>query len=232
MAGVAERLRAIQVRVEAAAARAGRDPASVILIAVSKTQSVQAVQEAVDAGARVLGENYVQEMLAKQDEVSGAQWHFIGHLQSNKAREVVGRVALVHSVDRARLADALSRRSVEADVETQVLIEVNVGGEASKSGVAPEEALDLARHISALAGIKLRGLMTIPPRVEDPEESRGAFRALAALAREIDAAHLDGVVMDVLSMGMSGDFEVAIEEGATHVRVGTAIFGPRPPKAP
>lgn len=231
---VAERLAAVKARIAAAEARAGRAPGSVRLLAVSKTQPLAAVLEAAAAGQRCFGENYVQELVEKADGARGQgvglDWHFIGHLQSNKARQVVGRADLVHSVDRESLAAELSRRSLGLGGVTPVLLEVNLGGEASKSGVAPEDAPALARVVGALPGLSLRGLMAIPPPVEDPEASRPAFRRLAALAREIDALGVPGVEMRELSMGMSHDFEVAIEEGATLVRVGTAIFGPRAPK--
>jgi hypothetical protein len=224
---IAERLATIERRIGEAARRAGRDPKAVTLIAVAKTHPPEMVQAAFAAGARAFGENYVQELRAKQEALAALgpdlRWHLIGHLQKNKAKDVVGRVALIHGVDDAALADTLGGRAARAGVVQDVLIEVNVGGEASKAGVEPAALPGLVDHVRATPGLRLRGLMCIPPPPPVPEANRGAFRSLAALAR----AHGLGE----LSMGMSDDFEVAVEEGATLVRVGTAIFGPRPERA-
>lgn len=233
MSTIAERYVKVSAQVAEAARRAGRDPREITLIAVSKTKPIEAVREAFDGGARLFGENYVQELVAKADALPEAEWHFIGQLQSNKIRALIGRVACIHSVDREKLVAEISRRSVAAGVTTDVLIEVNIGGEASKSGVAPGDLLPLARAAAAAPGVRLRGLMAIPQAVGDAEDARPAFRALAQLLDDLRGADLRDGPLDMLSMGMSHDFEVAIAEGATHVRVGTAIFGERayPPQA-
>lgn len=228
---VAGRLAAVRERIAAACRRAGRDPATVTLIAVSKAQPVSAVGEAADAGQLDFGESYVQEWLDKREalaERADLRWHFIGHLQSRKAREVVGRAALVHGVDRPDLATELDRRSSRAGLVTPCLLQVNVGGEATKGGFDPHEVPGAAAAVAALPGLSLRGLMAIPPPVDDPEEARPYFRMLADLRDR--ARRATGLPLPELSMGMSGDYEVAVEEGATLVRVGTAIFGDRPPR--
>jgi pyridoxal phosphate enzyme (YggS family) len=219
---VAERLASVRARIEAACARAGRNPGEVALVAVSKTHSAQQVRLAYEAGQRLFGENYVQELVAKAEalrDLPELRWHFIGHLQRNKAKEVARLSRCVETVDSVRLADALARRVDPSGAPIEVLVQVNVAREPRKSGCAPEELAAIIEHVRALPTLALRGLMTIPPLSADPEEARPHFRALRALA----AAH----GLRELSMGMSGDLEVAIEEGATIVRVGTAIFGPR-----
>lgn len=225
---VAARLAEVNERIEAAAGRAGRDPAQVRLIAVSKGFPVDAALEAYRAGATHLGENRAQELKEKALAVSvPVVWHFIGHLQTNKARHVVGTARLIHSVDRFGLAEELARRARLRNVDQEVLVEVNVSGEVSKHGVEPAKALSLAEEIDALDGLAVRGLMTMAPLAEDAEEARPVFSELRDLGER-----LLEVVPDAreLSMGMSRDFEVAIEEGATLVRVGEAIFGPRRPR--
>ena len=212
----AERLAEVRARVRAAAERAGRDPASVLLIGASKTVPADRLKGFVAAGLADLGENRVQEAEDKVAAVVGATWHLIGHLQSNKARKAVALFDWIHSVDSARLADALDRIAGELGRRPRVLVEVNTSGEASKAGVPPDDARGLVAHVKALPHLSLEGLMTIGPLEGDP---RGAFRTLKALK--------DGTGLTELSMGMSGDFEVAIEEGATMVRVGTALFGRR-----
>ena len=222
---IGERYQAVHARVVAAALRAGRDPAEVTLVAVSKTWPADVVAEAAAAGVPVFGENRAQELKEKHSVLgSRVRWHFVGPLQSNKVRAVVGVAELVHSVDRYGLAEAIARRARSAGAVQDVLIEVNVGGEATKHGVEPAGAVRLAEEVAALEGISVRGLMAIPPRADDPERSRPYFRDLAAL-RDLVGAAVPGATG--LSMGMSADFEVAIEEGATVVRVGEAIFGPR-----
>jgi len=215
---VASGLAAVRARIRQAAARAGRDPSSVRLIAVSKTQPVELLREAVQAGQTLFGENYAQELREKSQALgAGVEWHFIGALQTNKAKLVVGRAALIHTCDRLALAQELSKRALAAGLVQPVLLEVNVGREPQKAGVLPEDAAGLVEQVRALEGLRCDGLMCIPPASGDP---RPHFRAL----RELCAT----VGLRELSMGMSADFEAAVEEGATLVRVGTAIFGERP----
>jgi hypothetical protein len=221
---IATRLAAVHERIACAASRAGRDPAAVRLVLASKTQPPESLRAAYAAGAREFGENYVQEAAAKQDllaDLDGLRWHLIGHLQTNKAREAANRFALIHGLDTARLARALGRARPAARVP--VLIEVNLEGEASKKGVAPDAAERLVED--ARATVEILGLMTIPPPATDSERSRGHFAALRAMRDRLAAA--TGLALSELSMGMSDDFEIAIEEGATIVRVGRAIFGER-----
>lgn len=227
---IAENLAAIRARMDAATRAAGRDPQSVTLVAVSKTFPAEAIQEAMAAGQTLFGESRAQELRDKTPLVGeGASWHFIGSLQRNKVKYVVGRVAMVQSVDSLELARELDQR-VRATQggggpsPLPVLIEVHLGGEESKHGVEPEQVLPLAHEIAKLPGLALRGLMTIPPWQEDPEHARPYFEQLAALAAK---GRAEGLPLHDLSMGMSHDFEVAIACGATLVRVGTAIFGAR-----
>ena len=226
--GIAERWRAIAARVAAACERAGRAPAEVTIVAVSKTHPAEAVRAAAAAGARDFGENYAQELAGKLEACGelGARWHFIGRLQRNKARLVAGRVALVHAVDSVELAQELGRRAIAAGAAVQpILLAVNIAGEATKGGAAPEAAPALAAAIAAVPSARLEGLMTMPPPGDDPEASRGSFLALRALRDRLQQEL--GAPLPALSMGMSGDYEVAIACGATHVRIGTAIFGAR-----
>lgn len=222
---VSDALREVRERVAAAAERAGRSAEDITLVAVSKTVPSHVIAEALDAGATDLGENRAQELKEKAAVLGPRpRWHFIGHLQTNKVRQVVGTATLIHSVDRLGLADALSKRAEVLGVTQDVLIEVNVAGERSKHGVEPPAALALAREVAAFENLRLRGLMTVPPYPERPEDSRAFYADLAALGEQLrgEVEHAD-----LLSMGMTRDFEVAIEEGATHVRVGEAIFGKR-----
>jgi pyridoxal phosphate enzyme (YggS family) len=212
----AERLAVVHARIADAARRVDRDPTSIRLVAVSKTQPVDAVREAVAAGQMLFGENRAQELVQKADAVA-AEWHFIGHLQTNKVRQVVGRATLIHGVDSQALAEEIARRN-----GPPVLVQVNTSGEPSKSGVDPSDAIRFCKEVAARCD--LRGLMTIPAPADDPEQSRPAFRLLRELAAE---GRAKGLGMHELSMGMSEDFEVAIEEGATLVRLGTILFGPR-----
>jgi PLP dependent protein len=228
---IAENVVRVRERMEAAARRAGRDPGSVKLVAVSKTVDAGRVRQALEAGVNLLGENYVQEAQRKIEELGrGAGWHFIGHLQSNKARVAVGLFDWVHSVDSLRLAEELSRAAQQQNRVLPVLLQVNLGKEATKFGAQEEEVFRLLEKMASLPGISVKGLMTLPPYGEDPEESRPYFRALRALLEAVSRRGISGVLLEELSMGMSDDFEVAVEEGATLVRVGTAIFGPRPAK--
>ncbi|AQS58331.1 YggS family pyridoxal phosphate-dependent enzyme [Desulforamulus ferrireducens] len=208
-----------------AAEKAGRDVNDIRLIAVSKTVNAARVQEAVDAGICDLGENRVQELMDKYPLVEGARWHLIGHLQTNKVKYIVGKVALVHSLDRWSLALELDKRAREAGVVIPVLVQVNVAGEETKFGLAVPEVRDFVTEAAALTGISIEGLMTIAPLVENPEEVRPVFRELKRISEGLK--DIPGVRMEQLSMGMSNDFAVAIEEGATMIRIGTAIFGSR-----
>jgi hypothetical protein len=228
--GVAGRLSAVRARVERAARAAGRDPASVVLLAVSKTKPSADVRAAFAAGQRKFGENYAQELVEKVDalaDLDGIEWHFIGRLQTNKAKLVASRAAVVHAVDSARLAQELAKRAEGRARPLDVLVEVNVGGEASKGGVEPDELAPILHAIEALPALRLRGLMAIPPPSETPEGARRYHRALATLRD----AHGGASRLPELSMGMTDDLEIAIEEGATIVRVGTAIFGARGARA-
>ena len=215
-------------RIREACARSGRSPEEVTLIAVGKTKPAEMIREVYDLGQRDFGENKVQELTAKYDILpQDIRWHLIGHLQHNKAKYLPGKAAMIHSVDSVRLAETISKEAVKHGVVIPVLIEVNVAEEESKFGVTVEETEALIRAIAPLPGIRIRGLMTIAPFVEDPEENRPVFRKLRELSVDIDSKNIDNVSMSDLSMGMTNDFEIAVEEGATFVRVGTAIFGER-----
>lgn len=221
---IADNWASIKDRVDRACERAKRDPSSVTIVAVSKTHPASAIHEALAAGATDFGENYAQELVAKRPEVPQARWHFIGRLQRNKAKFVAGHVALVHAVDTVELAQELAKRRVDPSIPQHVLLALS--GEASKAGVHAETAIAAAREIVKVEGIALDGLMTMPPPSDDPEASRKPFEELRELRDRIadDLRH----PLPALSMGMSDDFEIAIECGATHVRIGTAIFGSRP----
>lgn len=227
MTVIADNLTAVRQRISRAAERSGRDPAAVRLVAVSKTRPAEDVEAAAQAGQFLFGENYVQELVTKAAQVrSAVEWHCIGHLQSNKVRQVAGIVRMIHSVDRLSLAEEISRQWGRLEQCCDVLIQVNVAQEATKSGTSSDDALALVRQVAELPHLRVKGLMTMPPFFDDPGAARPYFRELRLLAARI-RDELDGVEMAELSMGMSGDFEVAIEEGATLVRVGTAIFGER-----
>lgn len=218
----------IRSQIAAACRRSGRDPDAVRLVAVSKTHPAALVEEAAAAGQRLFGENYVQEFVAKTEVVKApVEWHFIGALQSNKIKYLRGRVSLIHSVDRLSLAAEIGRQWGTLQRTADVLLQVNLGGEESKSGVDAADLEQLARQVAELPHVRIRGLMCLPPYFEDAEEVRPFFRRLRELAGQLETLALPGVAMAELSMGMSHDFEVAIEEGATLVRVGTAIFGTR-----
>jgi PLP dependent protein len=213
----------VRERIARAAERAGRRPEDVLLIGVSKTVDAGRIRAAVDAGITALGENRVQEARAKIAEIGRpAAWHLIGHLQTNKAKDALELFDLIHSLDRMELARELDRRATARGQVVTTLLQVNVGGEESKGGVVPDAVADTLDALAALDGVRVRGLMAIPPEVDRAEDARGWFQALRKLAERHG--------LPDLSMGMSADFEVAVEEGATMVRVGTAIFGPRPPR--
>jgi hypothetical protein len=225
MSQVDRNIEEVRKRLEAAARRGGRDPAAVKLVAVSKTVDVARIREALAAGHKIFGENYLQEARSKIETLGEvASWHFIGHLQSNKAKAAVELFHLIHSVDRLKLAQALDAAAAQMGKVQEILIQVNLAGEESKSGISPEAAPELLREITRLPHLRVVGLMTMPPFLA-PEAVRPYFRALRELRDRL--LNLDLGPLPELSMGMSGDFEVAVEEGATLVRVGTAIFGQR-----
>lgn len=226
---IAENFRKIRAEIAECARNSGRDPSSIELIAVSKTFNVESVREAFGAGARDFGENFAQELREKQAQLADLpiRWHFIGHLQTNKVKTIAPLVTLVHSLDSRRLAEEISRRAALANRSIDVLVEVHTTDEATKYGVPPEQVLPLVRDLSGLPHLRVQGLMTMGPFSDDAESSRTCFRLTAALARDIAAQGIEGVEMRHLSMGMTHDFRIAIEEGATMIRIGTAIFGKR-----
>lgn len=225
---IKDNMQDVQAKIDAACAKAGRDPKEVTLIAVSKTKPIEMLREAYEAGARDFGENKVQELVDKIPQMpSDIRWHMIGHLQRNKVKYIVDKVHLIHSVDSYRLAEEISKEALKKNVEVNILVEVNVALEESKFGTTSEEALRLVEQIATLPGIHIQGLMTIAPFVENSEENREYFHKLRQLSVDIMRKNIDNVSMNVLSMGMTGDYQVAVEEGATYVRVGTGIFGER-----
>jgi hypothetical protein len=229
MMAIKESVAQVRERIAAACRRSGRGPDDVKLVAISKTFPAESIRAAYEAGLRDFGENRVQEAAAKQPALSdlSIRWHLVGHLQTNKAKAARELFHWVHSVDSFRLAQKLDQARASGGGRLPVLLEVNLGGEESKAGVRESEIIQLAEQTSKLAGLEVRGLMVIPPFFDDPEQVRPYFRRLRELAREIDARNIAHLSMQELSMGMSHDFEVAIEEGATIIRVGTAIFGAR-----
>jgi len=225
MPGIQDNLLRVMERMERAARRVGRGPGEVKLVAVSKTVDIARIREAIEAGASILGENYVQEAQTKIEEIGKpVSWHFIGHLQSNKAKIAVRLFDAIHCVDGLALTEDLNRRAQQVNRKIPVMIEVNLSGEATKFGAEEEKVTALAQGILKLDHLSLEGLMTMPPYFDDPEMSRPYFVQLRALKEKLAK---EGIPLKDLSMGMSNDFEVAIEEGATYVRVGTAIFGAR-----
>jgi len=229
MNDIAENIRQIKERITNAAMGCGRSPKDVGLVAVTKTVSPEQIRKAAEAGLDCFGENYIQEADKKITALAdiGVSWHFIGYLQSNKAKYAVRLFDLIHSVDSLKLAKELNRQAARHGRVQKILIQVNLGGEKTKSGAAKQAAEELIRDVAMLENLSVRGLMTLPPFFDAPEKVRPYFRQLAELRREIAAKNIANVEMDELSMGMTGDFEPAIEEGATLVRVGTAIFGER-----
>jgi hypothetical protein len=226
---VAEKLIEVRNRIETVCGRCGRKPEEVLLVAVSKTFGWETVQEAVIAGQRDFGENYVQELTEKRSAFSDREirWHYIGHLQSNKAKYIAEFVHMIHSVDNEHIAQELDRRAEKTNRSIDILLEVHTTDEATKFGVLPSKTVELAKAISDLKRLRIRGLMTMGPFSEDPNDSRPSFRQLAELKKKIESEGIENVTMRHLSMGMTHDFEVGIEEGATIVRIGTAIFGSR-----
>lgn len=241
MAGVGERSREefkvrledVRARIERAAGRVGHDAARITLVAVSKTVPVARLQEAMTCGCRVFGESRVQEAIEKMNAIAGTseasalEWHLIGPLQTNKVNAVIGRFSLIHALDRMEVAERLDRATRARGLVQPVLLEVNVAGEATKHGFTPESLSIAVEKIGMLSGLRVLGLMAIPPAASEPEAARPYFRKVRELAGQVEARRIPGLSMSELSMGMSGDFEVAIEEGATMVRIGTALFGPR-----
>lgn len=225
---ISENMTLVQTIMKEACQKADRELAEVTLITVSKTKPVSMLMEAYHAGSRDFGENKVQELVEKYEVLpKDIKWHMIGHLQRNKVKYIVDKVTLIHSVDSLKLAQEISKEAQKKQVNVSILIEVNVAGEDSKFGVKPDETEELIRAIAAFPNIQIKGLMTIAPYVENAEENRQYFTQLKQLSVDISSKNIDNVSMNVLSMGMTGDYAVAIEEGATYVRVGTGIFGNR-----
>lgn len=225
---VKENLMQVRENIKKACEKAGRDSSEVTLIAVSKTKPVPMLAEAYDAGSRDFGENKVQEIMDKYPVLpTDIRWHMIGHLQRNKVKYIVDKVRLIHSVDSLRLAEEISSQAEKKQVDVDILVEVNIAQEESKFGTSRAEALQLVEEIARLPHVHIQGLMTIAPFVENPEDNRKYFRQIKELSVDIMQKNIDNVNMSVLSMGMTGDYMVAIEEGATMVRVGTGIFGER-----
>ena len=223
-----ENLANVEKNIEQACKNAGRSRDEVTLIAVSKTKPVEMLQEIYDENIRDFGENKVQELCSKMEQLpSDIRWHMIGHLQRNKVKYIVGKVELIHSVDTYRLAEEINIQAKKQNVTVPILVEVNIAHEESKFGISAEDAILLVEEISKLENIRIKGLMTIAPYVENPEDNRLYFRKIKQLSVDITNKNIDNVSMEILSMGMTGDYMVAIEEGATMVRVGTGIFGER-----
>lgn len=223
-----ENLANVEKNIEQACKNAGRSRDEVTLIAVSKTKPVEMLQEIYDENIRDFGENKVQELCSKMEQLpSDIRWHMIGHLQRNKVKYIVGKVELIHSVDTYRLAEEINIQAKKQNVIVPILVEVNIAHEESKFGISAEDAILLVEEISKLENIRIKGLMTIAPYVENPEDNRLYFRKIKQLSVDITNKNIDTVFMEILSMGMTGDYMVAIEEGATMVRVGTGIFGER-----
>ena len=223
-----ENLANVEKNIEQACKNAGRNRNEVTLIAVSKTKPVEMLQEIYDENIRDFGENKVKELCSKMEQLpSDIRWHMIGHLQRNKVKYIVGKVELIHSVDTYRLAEEINIQAKKQNVIVPILVEVNIAHEESKFGISAEDAILLVEEISRLENIRIKGLMTIAPYVENPEDNRLYFRKIKQLSVDITNKNIDNVSMEILSMGMTGDYMVAIEEGATMVRVGTGIFGER-----
>ena len=223
-----ENLQQVEANICKACENAGRKRSDVTLIAVSKTKPIEMLQTVYDLGARDFGENKVQEMCEKMEVLpKNIRWHMIGHLQRNKVKYIVGKVELIHSVDTYRLAEEINIQAKKQNVIVPILVEVNIAHEESKFGISAEDAILLVEEISKLENIRIKGLMTIAPYVENPEDNRLYFRKIKQLSVDITNKNIDNVFMEILSMGMTGDYMVAIEEGATMVRVGTGIFGER-----
>lgn len=223
-----ENLIQVEEKINAACQRSGRSRNEVTLIAVSKTKPVPMLAEIYEEGVRDFGENKVQEILEKHDVLpNDIKWHMIGHLQRNKVKAVIDKVSLIHSVDSFRLAEEINIQAKKKNITVPILVQVNIAGEDTKFGITKEDAIALVEQIAELDNLRIQGLMTIAPLVNDPEDNRQYFRGIRQLSVDIRNKNIDNVCMDILSMGMTGDYEIAIEEGATMVRVGTGIFGAR-----
>ena len=224
---ISENINIVKQRIADAARHVGREPSEITLIGVSKTVEAERVREAVEAGLTVLGENRVQELVSKYDEIPDVSWHLIGHLQTNKVKYIADKVCLIHSVDSFRLMDEIERTASAKDIFVKYLLQVNVSGEETKFGISPKDAERYTEYAAGLSHCRLSGLMTVPPPVVNPWDNKKFFDKLYEISVDIRAKNYDNISMDVLSMGMSGDFEAAIECGSTMVRVGSAIFGKR-----
>ncbi len=225
---IKENLERVEENIKKACKNSNRDRSEVTLIAVSKTKPVSDIRAAMECGIKVFGENKVQEIRDKTEQIKEPlNWHMIGHLQANKVKYLPGKVCMIHSVDNIKLAEEIEKQFAKHDLKIDVLIEVNMAAEESKFGLSPEEVPDFVKSISGLEHLNIRGLMTIAPYTEDPESNRKYFKGLKELLTRINEMNISDVSMDTLSMGMTGDYQVAIEEGATFVRVGTGIFGER-----
>ena len=225
---ISENIENIRKNIDAACKRSGRDPKDVLLLAVSKTVDVDRIKVAVDCGLNSLGENRVQEIMEKYEPMGeNVKWHLIGHLQTNKVKYIIDKVELIHSVESIKLAEEINKQAKKHSLVMDVLVEVNMADEESKFGVKPEETESFIRELALMDNIRVRGLMTVAPNVENGEENRVYFRNMKQLLVDINAKNINNINMDILSMGMTGDYETAVEEGATIVRVGTGIFGKR-----
>lgn len=225
---ISENIKVIKEKIARAAEKSGRRGEDILLLAVTKTIDIDRIRMAVDCGLTELGENKVQEITDKYDALErDVKWHMIGHLQTNKVKYIIDKVKLIHSVDSLKLAEEINKRAAAAGIVMDILAEINVAGEDSKFGITCDSAEETVREMSLMKNIRVRGLMTVAPNVENGEENRPVFRKLKQLLVDINSKNIDNVNMDILSMGMTGDYETAIEEGATIVRIGTGIFGPR-----
>lgn len=225
---ISENIADVEKEIDKVCKENGRDRSEVTLIAVSKTKPVEMIEEAYNTGCRDFGENKVQELVDKYEQLpKDIRWHMIGHLQRNKVKYIVDKVFLIHSVDSVRLAEEISKEAVKKNVSVNILIEVNVAQETTKFGLTCEEVEQMVREIAKLPNVNIKGLMTIAPIVDNPEENKQYFQKLKKIAVDISAKNIDNVSMDILSMGMTGDYQAAVAEGATYVRVGTGIFGIR-----
>lgn len=228
MSHIAENIKTVEAKIAAAAQRSGRKKEEILLLVVSKTQSVEMIRQAVECGLTALGENKVQEIMDKYEPMGeGIHWHLIGHLQTNKVKYIIDKVDMIHAVESLKLAEEIEKRAAAKELVMDILVEVNMADEDSKYGITPKNAEEFIRELAKKDHLRVRGLMTVAPFVENAQDNREYFCQMKQLLVDINAKKIDNITMDVLSMGMTGDYEVAIEEGATIVRVGTGIFGER-----